>query len=89
MDLFHVKESARRWWHLIRYQGDPTGVRRRYFFMLLPIEKQQEFKSDSGVSLLEMIGSIEWTDPRPNNIPAPTPDKAVARCFDLQVGKCE
>jgi hypothetical protein len=26
------------------------------------------------------------TDSQPNKIPAPTPDKAVARCFDLDVG---
>ena len=27
---------------------------------------------------------IELAIPRPNKIPAPTPDKAVARCFDLE-----
>lgn len=46
------------------------------------------------VAQLFANGVVRWTDPRtsnsqevdlrPNKIPAPTPDKAIARCFDLE-----
>jgi hypothetical protein len=87
VDLFHIKESVRRWWHLMCYKGNAaTVVKRRFFFMLLPIEKQQEFLEEGMLTLSDIARATEWTDPRPNKIPAPTPDKAIVRNFDLEVG---
>jgi hypothetical protein len=84
MDLFYIKESVRRWWHLMCYKGNATTVvKRRFFFMLLPIEKQQEFLKEGMLAISDLAQATQWTDPRPNKIPAPTPNNAISRAFDI------
>lgn len=62
----------------VRAGIDPELVRRMRYIGLAVIV---------GISPNDIAAATQWTDPRPNKIPAPTADKAIARNFDLEVGK--